>query len=172
MNLLQGAQAAVALVEFHQPPRRQVLLLQRALHPQDPWSGHWAFPGGRREKHDLDLIQTCIRETREECGLQLDIKNLIQHLPLAIAGNRIPKPLVVAPYHFLLRNRPTLTLDSTEIRNCLWLDLATWRDRRRHTNLPMEDKTMPAFDLDGSWLWGFTYGVLARWSERTENQGP
>ena len=39
-----------------------VLLIKRAEHPLDPWSGHIGLPGGRRETDDLDVLATARRE--------------------------------------------------------------------------------------------------------------
>ena len=46
-----------------------VLLARRALHPEDPWSGHAALPGGRWEPGDTSLLETALREAREELGI-------------------------------------------------------------------------------------------------------
>jgi len=48
----------------------QILYIQRAKQANDPWSGHIAFPGGRQEGNEKD-IETAIRETKEEVGLDL-----------------------------------------------------------------------------------------------------
>lgn len=73
--------AAVAIVLRDEPgvlpttkQRRfpQVLLIQRAPNPGDPWSAHLAFPGGRRDERDKSDLDCAIREAREETGLDLD----------------------------------------------------------------------------------------------------
>ena len=76
----QTATAAVAIIKSL-APNESVLVLRRASHPQDPWSGHFSFPGGRSEKKDNNLLSTCIRETREETGIPLDAGQLQQRLP-------------------------------------------------------------------------------------------
>jgi 8-oxo-dGTP pyrophosphatase MutT (NUDIX family) len=68
-----GRQAAVAAV-LRAPPDggdAEILLMRRAERHGDPWSGHMAFPGGRREEGDATLLDTAIREAREEVGLDL-----------------------------------------------------------------------------------------------------
>ena len=62
--------AAVAIVRARQP-RESVLLIRRSERQEDSWSGHWSFPGGRRDPEDPDLLHTAFRELEEECGIRL-----------------------------------------------------------------------------------------------------
>ena len=65
--------AAVALVLRGQSARNaELLFIRRAERVGDPWSGHVAFPGGRRDDADTSLELTARRETREELSLELD----------------------------------------------------------------------------------------------------
>ena len=65
------SKAAVALTLRESAHGLELLFIHRAEHPQDPWSGQMAFPGGRCERGDEDLERTAIRETAEEIGLDL-----------------------------------------------------------------------------------------------------
>ena len=60
--------AAVALLLDSQ---QRILMIQRAEHPQDPWSGHMGFPGGGFEAQDASLRVTVERECEEEIGVSL-----------------------------------------------------------------------------------------------------
>src|SRR5574341_145553 len=63
--------AAVAVVLRDGNPAIEILFIRRAEHPDDPWSGQMAFPGGRAEPGETDLLETAIRETAEEIGIDL-----------------------------------------------------------------------------------------------------
>ena len=63
--------AAVAVVLGPTPEGLQLLFIERAQHPDDPWSGHIAFPGGRIEADDPSPRAAAERETLEEVGLDL-----------------------------------------------------------------------------------------------------
>src|SRR5688572_27389789 len=67
--------AAVAIIIAPDPDA--ILLIRRAERAGDPWSGHMALPGGRREPGDLDLLATAIRETSEEVGIRLGSEQLV-----------------------------------------------------------------------------------------------
>ena len=55
----------------------EVLFIKRAAREGDRWTGHIAFPGGKRERDDLDDRSTSSRETREEVGLDLDVDHFM-----------------------------------------------------------------------------------------------
>ena len=65
--------AAVAAILRQAPSGLEVLFIKRAERDGDPWSGHMAFPGGRREPHDSDLYSTALRETT----VRLDIVRVV-----------------------------------------------------------------------------------------------
>lgn len=46
----------------------RILMIQRALTPEDPCGGMWEFPGGHLEPTDPDLISAATREWSEETG--------------------------------------------------------------------------------------------------------
>ncbi len=158
-----NACAAVALIitECASPC---VLLLRRAKNKDDPWSGQWAFPGGKREQEDKDLIDTSIRETYEECGCLLTRGELTMALPHATAGNYSGHPVVVAPFLWKLKEKKELQLDTTEIVEARWQEIETLKDPELHSeDLVISEypqHKFPYMMLDGVPLWGFTYRVL------------
>src|ERR1017187_10973735 len=89
-------EAAVAIV-LARSPEESILLIRRAERQGDPWSGHWSFPGGRRDPQDPDLLHTALRELDEECGIRLERQSLETALAPTVAGRAAGPVLTVAP---------------------------------------------------------------------------
>ena len=154
--------AAVAVIVAAEP-RPSILLLRRRQSPGDPWSGHFSFPGGRRDEGDASLFSTCLRETWEETGIILSEDGLRQALPAAPVGRLMRIQMLVQPYLFQIAKRPDIAVDPREIASAHWLEVADFRDERRHHKREMlPGMNFPAFPLEDYYLWGFTYGVLRR----------
>src|ERR1035441_7525388 len=72
---MRETEAAVAIVHAR-GNAESVLLMRRSEREGDSWSGHWSFPGGRRDPADPDLLHTALRELEEECGVRLTRRDL------------------------------------------------------------------------------------------------
>ena len=105
----EAREAAVAAV-LHglEPTDLTLLFIRRATVAGDPWSGDVAFPGGRREAADGSLLETAIRETREELGLDLSVARYLGSLDDVGPVSR-RRPMVVQPHVFYLRELPALS---------------------------------------------------------------
>ncbi len=156
-------EAAVATIIIPQPAA-EVLVLKRNSNPRDPWSGHYAFPGGRRDAADSSLLDTCIRETYEECGVELSLAFLVKKYPVRQAGNHLGKPVAVTTYLFELPDHPAIKLQETEISYHEWLSLDYISDNGNVVNKSMSprypDKTFPCIPATLGFVWGFTYETL------------
>ena len=62
-------------------------------------AGQIAFPGGRRETFDKNLLETALRETEEEINLSKDNYDIIGHLPNFYTGTGY----VVTPFVALMK---------------------------------------------------------------------
>jgi len=158
--------AAVAIVRARQP-RESILLIRRSERQEDSWSGHWSFPGGRRDPEDPDLLHTALRELEEECGIRLGRKDTEAVLTPVLARRRAGPFLLVAPFVFEVDGELPTVLDPREAVEAVWVPLDAWRDPTRHSlkavpGLPGE-WLFPAIDLNGMPLWGFTYRLGTDW---------
>ena len=149
-------------------PEPSILLMRRAKRPGDPWSGHWSFPGGRRDPSDTDLLDTALRELREECGVTLGRHQLTERLADDWAGRVIGHSVMVATFVFKIPEQISTTLDQAEAAEAVWMPMSVLLDLSRHRvqsipGVPPE-RPFPAFDLQGTLVWGFTYRVLCQWA--------
>ncbi len=149
------ARAAVAVLLRRLGEGFEVLLVKRASNPSDPWSGDMAFPGGRRRPLDGSLLETALRETLEETGIDLRGCRLLGVLdPVA---SEIAPEVVVQPFIFLCEDRPRVEL-SCELCSYMWIPLE--RLKRSRGMARVRGGISPAYLADGEVVWGITYRVL------------
>ncbi len=158
-------QAAVALILVPDPDA--LLLIRRAEHPRDPWSGQMGLPGGRRSPDDPDLRTTAMRESTEEVGLDLSRARLLGLLEDHAPTTRMLPPILVRPYVFLLppsgEGRPVVR-PNVEIADASWVDL----DRLLAPGVygayrvTAQGRTMerPGYRLPQGIVWGMTERIL------------
>ncbi len=169
--------AAVAIV-LTRAPEECILLIRRAERENDSWSGHWSFPGGRRDQDDPDLLSTALRELAEECGIQLARPQLEAALPVTVARRKVGRFLTVAPFLFRIDAELDTVLDPREAAASLWVPLRVLLDPANHRLQPVPGRPpemlYPAVDLNGYPLWGFTYRLITGWLglEQADASGP
>ncbi|HEU4878500.1 MAG TPA: CoA pyrophosphatase [Gemmatimonadaceae bacterium] len=158
--------AAVAiLIRFGQGDEPEIFFIQRAEYEGDPWSGHIAFPGGREEAADESLLETAIRETFEETGIDLrgsaDLLGVLHDLrPVSV---KLPE-VMVRPYVFVGREIPEPVL-SSEVAGAFWvplaalLDTSVWKDTMVRAGEVEINRR--AFHHEGNIVWGITERILS-----------
>jgi 8-oxo-dGTP pyrophosphatase MutT (NUDIX family) len=164
--------AAVAMLLQPQDHDLHLLFIHRAHHPQDPWSGHMAFPGGRKDPEDADLRITIHRETKEEVGIDLDLHGeyLGRMAELQAMARGRPISMVVAPFVYLVSPEATANPDPVEVQDTIWVPLGFMqRDGVESiVSRPMPDGTtieVPALVYGGKTIWGLTYRMLQEFLE-------
>ena len=141
-------------------------MIRRALSPSDPWSGQMAFPGGKQEKQDPNLLATALRETQEEIGLDLKMhgKFLGQLTPLQGRRAGAPIPLFITPFVFWLDSISELSLDPEEVDSTHWVDLGHCLRQRSHVDYTFKRDNLniplPAISHHPVPIWGISYLML------------
>lgn len=143
----------------------EVLLVRRAERAGDPWSGHMAFPGGRRDPADANLLATAVRETFEEIGLDLNAHGTLlarlPDVPATARGRRVG--MVIAPFVFTLRSTPELT-PNHEIAEVLWTPLGPLARGELDATTPYEHEgqrfQLPCYRVGERVVWGLTHRML------------
>lgn len=157
--------AAVAVIFRTGENGSELLVIERALHDRDPWSGHLAFPGGRSEPGDASALFTAKRETQEELALDLDRDaTLLGALEPVSTRNTGLAPLSIAPFAFAIRGEPRLTPHPREVANVFWVPVGPLLRGERDTTIVVARRdaryTMPGYDVEGRVLWGLSYQML------------
>jgi 8-oxo-dGTP pyrophosphatase MutT (NUDIX family) len=153
--------AAVAVIIAPDPDA--LLLIRRADRAGDPWSGHMALPGGRREPDDPDLLSTAIRETREEVGIELAGGQLLGGLDDVVPRTPVLPPVAVRPFAFLLPARPPLILNA-EVATAQWVTIEDLLQPGGYHLASLEIagqmRDVQAYWLNDTVVWGMTERIL------------
>lgn len=140
----------------------QVLIVKRATRPTDPWSGHMAFPGGRRSRVDADLRETAVRETMEETSINLNdciFLGTLNHL-----NSKVVPDMCVLPFVFVCEGPRKVTLNE-ELCAYYWVSLDELRKTKGEAKIGLVD--VPSYLVAGEVLWGLTYRMLEQFFSLT-----
>ncbi len=164
--------AAVALLLRINGSGPELFFIERAHHPDDPWSGNIGFPGGRFDPVDASLRHTAERETMEEVGIDLINASCLGRLSDIVGANL---PVRVSCFVYGL-HEPVQPVLSEEVHDAFWYDLdalqaprrqivATVRFGERKLQAPAVDLGMPGKMV----LWGITYRLVSQFRELLES---
>ncbi len=151
--------AAVLIPVVVRPDRLAVLFTQRTEHLNDH-AGQVSFPGGRAEPGDGSPVETALRETEEEIGLDREHIEIIGTLPdyQTGTGYRItPVVALVAPPFSLLAD-PFEVAEVFEVPLEFLMDPANHQTRR--AVLETGERLFYAMPFGRHFIWGATASML------------
>ena len=164
--------AAVALILRQTGDIQELLFIERAHHPDDPWSGNIGFPGGRWDVVDATLRHTAERETMEEVGIDLSGACYLGRLSDIVGANL---PVRVSCFVYALAE-PVELVWSHEVHDIFWFALhelaAPQRQLTAQVRFGGKLLEAPAIDLglpDKAVLWGITYRLVNQFREILES---
>jgi len=124
-------------------------------------AGQISFPGGRKDNGET-LLQTALRETNEEIGinpLQLTIAGSITPLYLHRTDNQI------TPFVGFMDKKPVLTPNPAEVQETIITPLKILlqgeRYKRKEWNLKTATFDVPYWDIHETPLWGATAMIMS-----------
>lgn len=164
MNTHHGKwiEAAVIIPVFHWDDGKTGLLFiqrsEKGLH-----GGQLAFPGGRCEVQDASPLETALRETKEEIGVdktQLDILERLSVVETRTTGFRIH------PFLAKMHLPQKWHLQKEEVSEVILANLEDITAPENHSyelvsffDSP-EPKKIPFIRIEGQKLWGVSYRIL------------
>jgi len=152
----RSAAVLIALTEHQQP---ELVLIRRSerLHTNP---GHIAFPGGRSEQGDGNLLETALREAFEEIGLERQYFRYAGMLPRERTINGLTVGAAVGTIPQGLRFR----IEKTEVAHLLCIPLARFapphacvREVHWHKGIPVK---APAYHYHDQKIWGITASFI------------
>ncbi len=156
-----GAREAAVAVILVPDDTVELLLIRRADRAGDPWSGQMALPGGRREATDSDLVETAMRETWEEMGIELTREALVGQLDDLHPRSSVLPRIVVRPYVFQLESRPSVRTND-EVSLYLWTSLDSLANQAGRAVVEAGNSTLSvdAYLLGPHVVWGMTHRII------------
>lgn len=138
-----------------------LLFTQRTAHLTDH-GGQVSFPGGRVESTDISVIETALRETEEEVGLDRRHIEVIGMLPDYITGTgfRVTPVVAIVQPPFDLKADPFEVAEIFEVPLSFLMD--GMNHQRRTAEFPngIGRRTFYAMPYDRFFIWGATAGML------------
>ena len=157
--------AAVMMILKESDPGYSLLFIKRPENVKDPFSGHMAFPGGRMEEHDTTKLDTAVRETFEEVGININKSaRVLGELDDVHPNNPRARNYVVTPYLSILKEEVIITPDYNEVEKAIWVPMNHLVDDknaqvriRERDGREFEDY---AYNYENYLIWGMTGRVL------------
>lgn len=156
-------QAGVLLV-LYKPTFTQELHLVLTRRPEYPGvhSGQISFPGGRREQGET-LMETALRETKEEVGILPETLQIVGSLTSLYIP---PSNFCLYPYVAYSPVYPTFQPDNKEVAEVIETPLTLLLDpKNRHVEFwdlgEHGKRRVPFFNVFGHYVWGATAMILS-----------
>ena len=141
-----------------------VFIERSSSNENDRHKGQISFPGGKREVQDHSIIDTALRETEEEVGIDSQsIKVIGQLTDLYIPVSNFN----VFPTLGYIDYEPTFSLQQSEVRSVLEIPLEQFfsSDNIKFKNIRVTQNItlnkVPYYDVKGNVIWGATAMIMS-----------
>ncbi len=159
---LQPAAVLLPIVARREPT---VLFTTRSEHLPHH-AGQVSFPGGRAHPEDISLVDTALREMREETGVTEDFISVKGFLDVYETGTGY----AILPVVGLLREGFALSPCVREVAGIFEVPLAFLLDPANHKEKTAEWqgrlRRFYAFHYETHYIWGATASILVNFAER------
>jgi 8-oxo-dGTP pyrophosphatase MutT (NUDIX family) len=167
----EGRWRAAVVMILRDPPGTpddegvEALFIKRAVNPRDYWSGHMALPGGRWQSEDATLLDTAIREAREEVGVDLSGSRVLGRLERLQPVSPYIPPVDITPY-VAVAPEGSVVSPNHEVADHFWIPVELLRrvgpSAFYELTLADERRKWPAYPYRDNLIWGLTERILSR----------
>lgn len=126
-------------------------------------SGQVAFPGGKMEETDRDIVETALRETHEEIGVVIDDSQVIGQLSDIYIP---PSNSLVTPVVALFEEKPVYHINPHEVVEVIDISLDDLinPDHRKVVQIDIPGRGIvdaPSYQINGHTIWGATAMMIS-----------
>lgn len=149
--------SVLVIIHFNHKYYPTVIFTKRSSNLRNH-AGEISFPGGRVSDQDRSIIETAIRETREEIGLSIQKEKIIGSLA---PTDTYTTKIVIYPFIVILGKIPFPFEPNEEVEKVIEIPIEILRDRitidEEHSS---SDNKMFKFNVNGYLIWGATARIL------------
>lgn len=154
-------ESAVLLLLFPFQDKIQLCLIRRPTTMKNH-AGQIAFPGGKREKEDTNLVQTALREAEEEIGLD---RNKVEVLGVLSPVYVQISDFLITPVLGWTNEKPEIVIDPSEVDEVIFISLDAISEEDNRCEKEMDTRTgrisVPGYDIENCFIWGATAMMLS-----------
>jgi 8-oxo-dGTP pyrophosphatase MutT (NUDIX family) len=157
-------ESAVLIPLFFEQNDLKILFTERAF-DLPHHRGQISFPGGKVDERDSSLIETVLRETREEIGIKPENIKIIGRMDSEIT---LVSNFIIHPFVGQLIDISELRLNQREVQSVLTAPFEFFLyDNGNCYNIEYENGQLNtrAYKYQGKFIWGATYRILTKFVE-------
>lgn len=166
---------AAVLLTLRTTDPLELLLIQRAEKEGDPWSGHMALPGGRREPTDSGLLATALRETHEETAIRVAPTDVLGALAEVRPSYRRRFSILIAPFVATVPPATRAVPSPAEVETALWVPLPHLASESAVGEILIDldegSTAFPALGYQDYVIWGLTHRIITDFMEVAKEVG-
>lgn len=157
--------AGVLILLYQKNEELYVVFIQRTDY-NGPHSGQISFPGGKIEKEDKNIIETALRESNEEIGIDPNYVDIYGQLtPLHIPVSNF----TVYPLIGIYKTTPEFIIDPNEVKYVIEVKLKDLLNPQNCTTKEFRYGDLsfvaPIYSPDNLTIWGATAMILSEFLE-------
>lgn len=158
---LDAKSSAILITLFKEEGKTKLIFILRSVY-DGVHSGQISFPGGKKDSSDTDLVETALRETKEEVGITIERDDILGKLSNLYIPN---SNFIVEPYVAYIENLNEIILDKSEVQEVYKISLNDLLDEKTiqlKEVLFLNKRTIsaPCFYINDLKIWGATAMIL------------